>query len=268
MNPETGLPPILKHLTFEKFLLIVAAVVAARIVAAVIKTGFGRLTGQLPPRSRIRVLAWMPVARLLVVLVTTVFVLSLVVVPSWQNAVGLAAGTGLVLSFALKDYGSCLLAGLATIFECTYQPGDWIEIGGTYGEVRSVGLRAVRLVTLEDTEVIVPHSAIWAAPVFNATSGNHTVLCTAEFFLHPDHDGLLVQAHLQEIVMSSPLWLADSPVVVGADEQPWGTRYRVLAYARDSREQKRFTTDLTIRSKAIFRQAGFRPAQTAMAVPK
>lgn len=266
MNPETNLPPILKHLTFENVLMIAAAVVAAKIVAEVIKTGFGRLAERSRPQWRIRILAWMPVARLLVIMATTAFVMSLIILPSWQNVVGLVAGTGLVLSFALKDYGSCLLAGLATMFERTYQPGDWIEIGGAYGEVRSVGLRAVRLVTLDDTEVIIPHSAIWASPVFNATSGNHTVLCIAEFFLHPDHDGLLVESHLREVAMTSPFWLADSSVVVGVEEHPWGTKYKVLAYARDSREQKKFTTDLTLRSKAVFRKAGIKSAQAAVAV--
>ncbi|MBI2946131.1 MAG: mechanosensitive ion channel [Verrucomicrobia bacterium] len=268
MNPETALPlpPILKHLTSENLLLMVAAVVAARVLAAGIKVGFSRLAKNLPPRWRIVILAWMPIARLLVVLATTAFIVSLLIVPSWQNVVGLIAGAGLVLSFALKDYGSCLLAGLATIFERAYQPGDWIEIGGAYGEVRSVGLRSVRLVTLDDTEVIVPHSAIWASAVYNATSGNHTVLCVAEFFLHPDHDGLLVQERLREIAVTSPLWLAESPVIVIVEEQPWGTKYRLKAYVRDSREQKKFTTDLTLRSKAVFRELGIKAAQAAVAV--
>jgi len=268
MNPETALPPILKHLTLANFLLMGGAIVAARILAAGLKLGFGRLAEKSPPRWRIRILGWMPLARLLVVLATTAFIVSLLIVPSWQNVVGMVAGAGLVLSFALKDYGSCLLAGLATIFERTYQPGDWVEIGGAYGEVRSVGLRAVRLVTLDDTEVIVPHSAIWAAPVFNATSGSHTVLCVAELFLHPDHDGLLVQERLRQIAATSPLWLPESAVTVIVEEQPWGTKYRLKAYARDSREQKKFTTDLTLRSKAVFRELGIKPAQAALAVPR
>jgi small conductance mechanosensitive channel len=266
MNPETNLPPILKHLNFENFLMIAAAVVAAKIVAEGIKTGFSQLAKNSHPRWRIRLLSWMPVARLLVVLATMAFIMSLLIIPSWQNVVGLVAGTGLVLAFALKDYGSCLLAGLAILFERTYQPGDWIEIGGAYGEVRSVGLRAVRLVTLDDTEIIIPHSAIWASPVFNATSGNHTVLCIAEFFLHPDHDGLLVESQLREVTMTSPFWLADSSVVVGVEEHPWGTKYKVLAYTRDSREQKKFTTDLTLRSKAVLRKAGIKSAQAPVAV--
>ncbi len=267
MNPTIlPPPPILKHLTLESFLWMVMAVLAARVVTEVIKAGFSRLAQNSSPWWRIRILAWMPLSRLLIVLATTAFIITLLIVPTWQNVVGLVAGTALVLSFALKDYGSCLLAGLAVIFERTYQPGDWIEIGGAYGEVRSVGLRSVRLVTLDDTEVIVPHSAIWSSSVFNATSGNHTVLCVAEFFLHPDHDGLLVQKRLQEIATTSLLWLPESPVTVIVEEQPWGTKYRLKAYARDSREQKKFTTDLTLRGKAVFRGLGIAAAQAALGV--
>lgn len=265
---QTALPPILKHLTLENFLLMAGAVVAARLIAAALKLGFTRAAEKSSPRWRIHILGWMPIARLLLVLATAAFIISLLIVPSWQNVVGLLAGAGLVLSFALKDYGSCLLAGLATIFERAYQPGDWVEIGGAYGEVRSIGLRSVRIVTLEDTEIIVPHSVIWASPVFNATSGNHTVLCVAEFFLHPDHDGLLVQGRLREIATTSPLWLPESSIVVGAEEQPWGTKYKLLAYARDSREQKKFTTDLTLRAKAVFRELGIKPALAALAMPR
>lgn len=265
MNSTSALPHILKQLTLGSFLWMVAAVIAARMTTAVIKSFFTFLAEKTPPRWRIRILSWMPIARLAVVLATTAFIVSQLIVPSWQNVVALTAGAGLVLSFALKDYGSCLLAGAVTIFERTYQPGDWVEVKGAYGEIRSVGLRAVRLVTLDDTEVIVPHSALWDSPVFNATSGSHTVLCVAEFFLHPDHDGLLVKQRLREVAVTSPLWLPASDVVITAEEQPWGTKYRLKAYARDSREQKNFTTDLTLRSKAIFRELGIRPAQAVVA---
>src|SRR5258706_3919421 len=116
MNPETPLPPILKHLTLENFLLMAGAVVAARVIAAVLKLVFTRAAKTSSPRLRLHILGWMPVARLLLVLATTAVIGSLLIVPSWQNVVGLLAGTGLVLSFALKDYGSCPLAGFAAIF--------------------------------------------------------------------------------------------------------------------------------------------------------
>jgi len=37
-----------------------------------------------------------------------------------------------------------------------YRRGDWISIEGTYGEVKSIGLRAVEIVTPDDTMVVIP----------------------------------------------------------------------------------------------------------------
>ena len=68
------------------------------------------------------------------------------------------------------DRERCLTADAVTTFERTCQPGSWVEIKGSNGKVRSVGLWAVRLVAPDTTEVIVPHSALWASPVFNATA--------------------------------------------------------------------------------------------------
>ena len=260
MDHEHPLHQILQRLTILDGLLIALVIGVARLAASAINRGFGAVVSQTTPRWRIQILRWKPLARLMVVLAATSFIVSIVIVPSWENIAGLLVGGGLVLAFALKDYGSCLLAGLVTVFERVYQPGDWIEVKGAYGEVRSIGLRALRLVTLDDTEVIIPHSAIWQSPVFNATSGQHTVLCVTDFYLHPEHDGLLVRQRLTEVALTSPLRMPDGPVKVIAAEEPWGTHYRLIAYAKDSREQKLFTTDLTLRGKEVFRELKIKPA--------
>lgn len=260
MEHNYSLHQIIQQLSIWDVVMIVLAIGTSRLLASGIRWGMTALAGQTSPPWRIRILSWMPIFRLCIALTSVAFIIWIVIVPSWQNVVALLAGAGLVLSFALKDYGSCLLAGLATIFERIYRPGDWIEIQGAYGEVRSIGMRAVHLVTLDDTEVIVPHAAIWASPVFNATSGLHTVQCAADFYLHPEHDGLLVRERLAEIASTSPFLLPDSSITVIAAEQPWGTHYRLKAYAKDSREQKLFTTDLTLRSKKAFKDLGIKPA--------
>ena len=262
MPPDDSLHHILQRLTLPNVATIITAVVAARVLTFAIRKVFTRTAEKSTPLWRIRILRWMPLARLLVVLAAVGFIVPIVMVPSWRNVLGLLAGSALVFAFAMKDYGSCLLAGLVTIFERVYQPGDWIEIDGAYGEVTSIGLRAVHLVTLDDTEVIIPHSKIWGSPVFNSTSSQHTVLCVADFYLHPEHDGLLVRDRLIELATASPLRLADSAVTVTAAEQPWGTHYRLKAYAKDSRQQKQLTTDLTLRSKDLFRTLGIKPAKS------
>lgn len=171
----------------------------------------------------------------------------------------------MALAFALKDYVSCLVAGVVTILEHTYQPGDWIEVDGTYGEVTAIGTRAVHIVTPDDTEVIIPHARLWSASIHNASGGKRRLLCVAYVYLHADHDGAAVLHALAEIAEASLFREPGTPVKVVAVELPWGTRYKLKAYARESREQFDMITDLTIRGKERLRNMGVTFAQVPYA---
>lgn len=145
------------------------------------------------------------------------------------------------------------------------QPGDWIEVDGSYGEVKSIGARAARIVTADDTEIIVPHSRLWSTSIFNATSGNRSLLCVTDFYLDPDHDASVARKRLREVAETSPYRKPESPVTVIVIEKPWGTHYRVKAYVKESREQFLFMTDLTVRGKEAIRSLGIRFAQAPYA---
>ena len=147
----------------------------------------------------------------------------------------------------------------------SYQPGDWIELGGVYGEVKSIDLRAVRIVTPDDTEVIIPHSLLWSASISNASSGNRSLLCVAEFYLHPDHDAVAVRRRLADVAETSSYRKSETPVTVIVQEKPWGTQYRLKAYVKESRDQLLFITDLTLRGKEALRAMGIRFAQAPYA---
>jgi small-conductance mechanosensitive channel len=188
--------------------------------------------------------------------------------PTFRNIVTLAASIGFSLAFTLKDYGSSVVAGLAAVLENTYQPGDWIEVDGIYGEVKSIGGRATRIVTPDDTEVIIPHTRLWSANIFNASGGSRSLLCVADFYLNPDHDASLARKRLEEIAQASSYRKADTPVVVIVLEKPWATHYRVKAYVKESREQFIFITDLTVRGKEALRSLGIRFAQATYAETK
>ncbi len=136
------------------------------------------LAEKAPPRLRLTVLpVVVPITRLLIDFgeeelrfAAVVVIVPILVEPTVQNVVALPAGVGLALAFVLKDYGSSLVAGMVTVLKGTYQPGDWIEVDGTYGEVKSIGIRALNLVTPDDTEVVIPHSRLWPTSIFNAGS--------------------------------------------------------------------------------------------------
>jgi len=253
MGDGAGSLDILRKLDSSDVLLMGGIVVAAWLLAAAIRWALQHAAEYAPARLRLLVLRLVPLARLAIGIGALALIVPVLVEPSFRNIVALVASTGLALAFAFKDYASSLAAGLVAVLENAYQPGDWIEIDGVYGEVKSIGVRAVRLVTADDNEVIVPHYQFWSKKISNATSGGRGVLCVADFYLHPDHDGTEVLRRLKEIGVSNAARKPESKVSVVTTENPWGTHYKLKAYVKDSREQFDFITDLTVRGKEVLR---------------
>jgi small-conductance mechanosensitive channel len=255
----------LEKLTWQHVLFALTVLVAARLVSFLLRGLLRRIAESASPHLRLSILRVMPIVRLLIGVAALIVVVPIFVEPTFSNTVAVVASVGLALAFAFKDYGSSLVAGLVTVLTNTYQPGDWIEMGGVYGEVKSIELRATRIVTADDTEVIVPNSWIWSGSIANATSGQRSLLCVAEFYLHPDHDAVGVRAQLAQVAETSSYRKSDSPISVIVMEKPWGTKYRLKAYVKESRDQFLFITDLTVRGKEALRAMGIRFAQAPYA---
>ena len=264
MNEEIG-TGFLRKLDSADVLLVAAVLVLAWALATAVRWALRRAAEGARPGLRLPVLRVIPVARLSIGVGALVVIVPILVEPSFQNVVALLASVSLALAFVLKDYASSLVAGLVTVLENTYQPGDWIEMDGVYGEVKFIGVRAVHLVTADDNEVIIPHYQIWSKKVSNATSGSHRLLCVADFYLQPDHDGAAVRQRLGEIGETNPGRAPETKVGVVAQEKPWGTHYKLKAYVKESREQFDFITDLTLRGKDALRAMSVRFAQAPYA---
>lgn len=256
----------MEKLTWEHVLLALTVLITARLVSFLLRRLLRRIAESASPHLRLSILRAMPIVRLLIGVAVLIIVVPIFVEPTFRNAVAVVVSVGLALAFAFKDYGSSIVAGLVTVLENNYQPGDWIELGGVYGEVKSIELRATRIVTADDTEMIISNSRIWSGNIANATSGHRSLLCVAEFYLHPDHDAVGVRAQLAQIAETSLYHKSDTPISVIVVEKPWGTKYRLKAYVKESRDQFLFITDLTVRGKEALRVMGVRFAQAPYAV--
>src|SRR5258708_6483903 len=98
------------------------------------------------PDKLLTLLRIVPIVLLLIRSAAVLVIVPLLVEPTFRNILALSAGLALALAYTLKDYGSSFVAGLVTVLEKTYQPGDWIEVDGAYGQVKSIDGRAFRLV--------------------------------------------------------------------------------------------------------------------------
>jgi small-conductance mechanosensitive channel len=189
MNEANPHLSVLRELTWSHVLLVLVVLVSCRFLIGIVRWLVRRAAENAPTHRRLLVLRTAPIARLLIAIAGIAIVIPILIEPTFEDDVALIATVAVALAFALKDYVSCLAAGVVTILENTYQPGDWIEVDGIYGEVKMIGTRAVHIVTADDTEVIIPHARLWSTSAFNASSGNQSLLCVASFYLNADHDG-------------------------------------------------------------------------------
>jgi small conductance mechanosensitive channel len=245
---------LIRKIDYSDFLYIIAAISLAWLLAKFIRWILRFIAETFPARMRLPILRFIPLARLSVFVGALSWIVPVVIHPSFQNIVALFASVGLAIAFILKDYASSLLGGFITILENVYQPGDWIEMDGVYGEVKLISLRAVHIVTPDDDEVSIPHYRFWSKKITNSTNGNKYLMCIAHFYLNPDHDGLVVKKALENMALTNSYREPGSKITVIAEEQPWGTHYKLKAYVHESREQFLFITDLTLQGKALIRE--------------
>ncbi len=256
MQETRPVAQIFQTLDSGTMLALAVIVAAAAFLVVVTQRALPWIAGRLHGRKRLHLLATIPLIRLLVILAAFALIVPLVIEPSIQNMVALLGTAGFALGFALKDYASSLIAGVVAIGERPYRNGDWISVGGVYGEVRHVGVRAVEVLTPDDTVVAIPHARLWTEPVHNANDGLPRLQCAAEFFLHPQHDGARARQALRDVALTSPYLCVGQPIAVVVQEKPWGTHYRLKAYPVSSSQQFRFTSDLAVRGKAALCDAG------------
>ncbi|MGB7564050.1 MAG: mechanosensitive ion channel domain-containing protein, partial [Prochlorococcaceae cyanobacterium] len=122
-------------------------------------------------RSRVPKLL-IDLARLFLILLGTAFVLATV----WNaDLAGLVTALGvssIVIGLALQDTLGSVMSGIALLFERPFTVGDWLEVGGVVGQVIDINWRAVRLLTLEQEMVVIPHKLISSEIIRNFTKPN------------------------------------------------------------------------------------------------
>lgn len=173
-------------------------------------------------------------------------------------------GTAAVtIGFALKDLAASILAGVVIIVDRPFQVGDRVRFGEVYGEIASIGLRSVRLVTLDDDVVTIPNNKFLTDIVSSGNWGALDMQIQMDFFVGVDQDVALAEALVTECLTSSRFAYTKKPWTVLLEQVVHGDTYalriRAKAYVLDVRHEKAFGTDVTRRVLAAFRAHGVLP---------
>lgn len=173
------------------------------------------------------------------------------------GSVALAAG------FAFKDLAASLVGGITIMIDRPFQVGDRVNFGGYYGEVTSIGLRSVRMQTLDDDTVTIPNSKFIADATSTGNSGALDMMVVVEFHVGIDQDVRRAADLVREVAVTSRyVYLAKPVTVVVAQEvigSALGVRLALKAYVLDVQYEKAMETDLTLRVLEAFAREGIRP---------
>ena len=174
----------------------------------------------------------------------------------------LAAGGSIAvaLGFALKDVAASLVAGLLLLFDRPFRVGDRVTFDDIYGEIISIGLRTVRLRTLEDDEVTIPNSRFITDVVSSGNAGTLHMMVVTDFHIALDADVPQARKIIREVIVTSRFAYLKKPVDFAVEEvvvaERLALRIRAKAYVLDVHYEKAFQTDVVTRVAELFREQG------------
>lgn len=200
------------------------------------------------------------VARFVLWLVGLASALALALELSKEVVIALTGTIAVTIGFALKDLAASIVAGITIILDRPFQVGDRITFNGTYGEVAAIGLRSVRVVTLDDNVVTIPNNKFLTDAVASGNWGALEMLIQLDFFIGMDQDIAAARDVVEGALTSTRFVSLQKPpqVVVNAVTQNnvFAVRVRAKAYVLDIKHEEAFQTDVTERVLAGFRERG------------
>ena len=244
--------------------LVVALVaVLAAVLALRFTSSLGERFGERFSERRLLIQQISTVLRFIIYIATITVALGSVIQLEREAVLALSGVIAVTLGFALKDLASSILAGITILFDRPFQVGDRVTVADHYGEITAIGLRSVRMVTLDDSLVTIPNNRFLTEVVISGNAGALDMQVVMDFYVALDSDIEVAKRIVYEAVRTSRFVYLEKPVVVLVtdmfESSCLATRLQAKAYVLDVRYEKLFASDVTERVKQAYRAQGIRP---------
>ena len=252
----------LKFVQFDRWPVALAAIALAWILSNVVSRLFDGLGERFSTR-RLFLKQIASLTKFMLVFLTIIFVVTTLVEFSNEALLALGGTAAVAFGFAFKDILASIVAGLILLFDRPFQVGDRITFGGYYGEVVEIGLRSVRIVTLDDNLVSVPNNLFLTDSVASANAGKLHQMVVLHFYIGCSEDFDRAKRIIYDAAVSSQYVSLDNPIKINLCEgavEGMATFFAVditlKAYVFDGRFETAFRTDVTERVKRAFKAKG------------
>ena len=160
------------------------------------------------------------------------------------------------VGFAMRDLVAAVIAGVMIMFDRPFQVGDRVAYAGEYGDIVRIGLRSVRMRTLNDNIVTIPNNKILTDVTSSGNYGALDMQCVMDFYVGSDQDTELAERLVRESILTSRYVFLDKPVVVVIQqvlkEHYVAWQIRGKAYVLDTKYETAFASDVSKRVRRAF----------------
>lgn len=179
---------------------------------------------------------------------------------SRELMLAMAGTVAVTIGFALKDLASSILAGVTLLIDRPFQVGDRIDFDKFNGEILSMGLRSVRLMTSDSRVVTIPNNKFLTEAVASANHGQLEMTVSLEFFVSASQDISAAKRIIEECMTSNRYIFLGKPWIVLASQIlcDSGSAVKLVARAHvlDMNYDDLYATTVTERVLQAFRAKG------------
>lgn len=261
---------ILKLFEIKRILLLFVGFIFIGLIVKFIGNSSTKIQEQFPAK-RLLVLQIATIFNFILYIFGSIFLVYAALRPPKELLFAFGGSAAVAIGFSLKDIVASILAGLILLFDRPFQVGDRITFADIYGEISRIGLRTVRLTTLDDNVVTIPNSKFLTEAVASGNAGALDMMIVVDFNIAFDADLWETKDLLREVVATSRYAYLRKPVSVVATEKTQGEIFyielKVKSYVLDVRYEKAYQTDLVLRGNEVLNQNRIpRPRKTIFSV--
>lgn len=243
---------------FASLLVIAGAVVVLRLVGGIAATLGRRFASQ-----RLLIQKVQSFARFGTYVVTAAVCIGLSVRLDSTALTVIGGALAFAVGFAMRDLVAAFIAGITIMFDRPFQVGDRVEYAGQYGDIIEIGLRSVRMNTLDHNVVTIPNNKVLTDVTSCGNYGSLEMQVPMDFYIGADQDLRLASELVREACLTSRYVFLKRPVPVLAKQvivQDY-VAYQLKArpYVLDTQYEKPFETDVHLRVQEAFRSHGIAP---------
>ena len=243
----------------DRLVLLLISIGVLVLIVKIIEKGAEYVYIRLPLR-RLLVSQIVTSVTFLIYILGAPFLVYVILSPPKELMIAIGGSVAVALGLSLKDLVASVIAGFILLFDRPFLVGDRVAFGDTYGDIKSIGLRAVRLVTLDDNLVTIPNNRFMNDVVASGNAGALVMMVVMNFHLRLDADIVKARDILYEVLVTSRFVYLNKPVNTVVREvavaEQIVMQLAAKAYVLDTRFEKDFQTDVFLRATEAFSNAG------------